>query len=51
MTGKDRLWWLLDEMIVDPVDLVEMLGKWMSDADVEDCLDANELSERFDEDD
>ena len=32
------------------MDMITMLVKYMSEDDVADCLDCNELSERFDDD-
>ena len=40
-----------EEGIIDPIQMVIMCVKYMSEDDVEDMLDANELSERFEEDD
>jgi len=41
---------LVDEGIVSAEDMLTMALKYMSNDDVEDMLDANELSERFFED-
>ena len=48
---RDRALELIEEGIVSAEDMVTMCVKYMSEDDVEDMLDANELSERFEEDD
>lgn len=42
----DRLLWLVD---VDPMLALVMCAKWMGEDSIGQMLDANELSERFDE--
>ena len=46
----NRLLEMIDEGILDPKEVVTMCVKYMSEDDVADMMDANELSERFDED-
>ncbi|SVA76876.1 uncharacterized protein METZ01_LOCUS129730 [marine metagenome] len=47
----NRLLEMIDDGQLDPMMAVTMCVKWMSEDDVAEMLDANELSERFDEDD
>ncbi len=47
---RERLLGMLDEGYLDPKATVEWLVGWLSEDDVGAFLDANELSERFDED-
>ncbi len=42
-----RLIEMCEDEILDPIDVVVMLVKYMSEDDVADCMDANELSKRF----
>ena len=49
--SRDKAIELVEEGIIDPIQMVIMCVKYMSEDDVEDMLDANELSERFEEDD
>ena len=46
----NRLLEMIDEGILDPKAGVTMCVKYMSEDDVADMMDCNELSERFDED-
>jgi len=46
--SRDRLIELVEDGMVDPMMALEMCAAWMTDADVAEMLDANELSERFD---
>jgi hypothetical protein len=46
--GVDRVYWLLDNGI-PPSSLVDAMVRWMSDSDIWNCLDANELTPRFDD--
>ena len=46
----NRLLEMIDEGILDPKAVVTMCVKYMSEDDVADMMDCNELSERFDED-
>ena len=48
--SRDRLIELVEDGMVDPMMALEMCAAWMTDADVAEMLDANELSERFRED-
>jgi hypothetical protein len=48
MMSRDRLIELVEDGIVDPMMALQMCAAWMTDADVAEMLDANELSERFD---
>lgn len=45
--GRERLLELVEQGVLDPVEAVRMCARWMTDADCEEMLDANELSERF----
>ena len=47
---RDRALELIEEGIVSAEDMVTMCVKYMSEDDVADMMDCNELSERFDED-
>ena len=47
---RDRALELIEEGIVSAEDMVTMCVKYMSEDEVADMMDANELSERFDED-
>jgi len=49
MSNRDRLIDLVDEGKLDPVAAIIMCAKWLSEAEVGEMLDANELSERFQE--
>ena len=44
---RDKAFDLVDEGIVSPEQMMQMALSYMSADDVEDMLDANELSERF----
>ena len=46
----NRLLEMIDEGVLDPKAVVTMCVKYMSEDDVADMMDCNELSERFDED-
>ena len=48
-SARDRAIRLIEDELVDPVTMVTACVKYMSEEDVEDMLDANELSERFDD--
>ena len=43
----DRLLEMIEEGLLDSKEVVIMCVKWMSDIDVGEMMDANELSERF----
>ena len=45
--GRDRLIMLVNDGALDPYEAVLMCAKWMTNAECEEMLDANELSERF----
>jgi hypothetical protein len=47
----DRLLEMIENKELDPADVVKMCVKYMSEDDVEDMMDGNELSERFDPED
>ena len=47
--GVDRVYSLLDQGF-PPGSLIDALVRWMSDSDIWECLDANELTPRFEED-
>ena len=46
----NRLLEMIDEGLLDPKEVVIMCVKYMSEDEVADMMDANELSERFEED-
>ncbi len=48
--SRDKALELVDEGMVSAEDMLTMALKYMSNDDVEDMLDCNELSERFFED-
>ena len=48
--ARERLYDLLDQGVITHVQVVDMCMGFMSESEVEDLLDANELSERFEED-
>jgi len=48
--ARDKALELVDNGVVSAEDMLTMALKYMSTDDVEDMLDANELSERFMED-
>ena len=50
MSARDKAIEMVEEGLVGPMDMITMLVKYMSEDDVADCLDCNELSERFDDD-
>ena len=45
--GVSCLYDLLESGLVEPRALVDCLVKYMSDAEIWDCLDSNELTPRF----
>ena len=51
MDGRDRLYDLVTEGVISRDTLVIMVCKWMTSDDIEEMLDANELSARFMDDD
>ena len=50
MDYRDRAIELVEEGLVDPMYMLTAALKYMSNDDVGDMLDANELSDRFQED-
>lgn len=46
----DRLLEMVDDGNLDPMMALTMCLKWMSEDEVAEMMDANELSERFEED-
>ena len=48
--ARERLYNLLDQGVITHEQVVDMCMGFMSESEVEDLLDANELSERFEED-
>lgn len=50
MKHRDKLIELVQDGMLDPMMALEMCASWMSDDEVGEMLDANELSERFDTD-
>ena len=51
MDYRDRAIELVDDGVVDPMMMLTAALKWMSNDEVGEMLDANELSDRFMEDD
>ena len=49
--ARDRLIELVEDGMLDPMMAVKMCAKWMSNDEVAEMLDANELSPRFTYDD
>ena len=47
MDYRDRLIELVEDGMLDPMMAVTMCVKWMSNGEVGEMLDANELSDRF----
>ena len=47
MFARDRLIELVEDGILDPMMAVKMCVQWMTNDEVEEMLDANELSDRF----
>jgi len=47
--ARDRLIELVEDGMLDPMMAVTMCAKWMTNDEVEEMLDANELSDRFNE--
>jgi len=45
--ARDRLIELVEDGMLDPMMAVKMCAKWMSNDEVGEMLDANELSDRF----
>ena len=50
MDYRDQLIEMVEDGILDPMMAVTMFAKWMTNDEVGEMLDANELSERFQED-
>lgn len=48
--NRDRLIEMVEDGILDPMLALQMCAKWMTNDEVGEMLDANELSERFMED-
>jgi len=49
--NRDRLIELVEDGMIDPMMALTMCAKWMTNDEVGEMLDANELSERFMEED
>jgi|TARA_B100000780_G_scaffold44739_1_gene27844 hypothetical protein len=49
--NRDKLIELVEDGNLDPMMALTMCAKWMSDDEVGEMLDANELSERFEDED
>jgi|TARA_B110000977_G_scaffold187502_1_gene254697 hypothetical protein len=49
--NRDKLIELVEDGNLDPMMALTMCAKWMTDDEVAEMLDANELSERFEEPD
>lgn len=50
MKHRDRLIELVEDGMLDPMMALQMCAGWMTEDEVGEMLDANELSERFEED-
>ena len=48
---RDKAIDFVEQGLVEPMTMIIMCLKWMSEDDAEEMLDANELSERFFEND
>ena len=48
---RDKAIDFVEQGLVEPMTMIIMCLKWLSNDDVEEMLDANELSERFFEND
>jgi len=48
--SRDKLIELVEDGNLDPMMALTMCAKWMTDDEVAEMLDANELSERFEDD-
>ncbi len=48
---RDKAIDFVEDGLVEPMTMIIMCLKWLSNDDVEEMLDANELSERFFEND
>jgi len=51
MKNRDRLIELVEDGMLDPMMALQMCATWMTEDEVGEMLDANELSERFEEED
>jgi len=49
--NTEKLLTMIEEGLLDPTEVVTMCVKYMSEDDVADMMDCNELSDRFMEDD
>jgi hypothetical protein len=49
--SREKLIELVEDGNLDPMMALTMCAKWMTDDEVAEMLDANELSERFEEED
>lgn len=45
--NRDRLIEMVEDGVLDPMLALQMCAKWMTNDEVGEMLDANELSERF----
>jgi hypothetical protein len=48
--ARERFIQMVEDGMLDPMSAVAMCAKWMTNDDVEEMLDANELTDRFFED-
>jgi hypothetical protein len=48
--ARERFIQMVEDGMLDPMSAVVMCAKWMTNDDVEEMLDANELTDRFFED-
>ena len=51
MSNRDKLIEMVEDGMLDPMMALNMCVNWMSEDDVHNMLDANELSDRFLEED
>ncbi len=47
MNARDRLIEMVEDGMLDPMMAVKMCVQWMTPDEVDEMLDANELSDRF----
>jgi len=48
--ARERFIQMVEDGMLDPMSAVVMCAKWMTNDDVEEMMDANELTDRFFED-
>lgn len=50
LRGRDKLFYLLDEGLVDPKELASQLIRWITSDEANEFIDANGYDEFFEED-